>query len=63
MRNIRTGKVSGQKFNRMFRFVVRPKDPMQLVYRKDVPEFGIEIVKGILDKNGDRYFYDEIKLN
>lgn len=61
MGKVRTGHTCGQRFVKMYRFVVRPIDPMQHVYRKDVPEFGLEIQKSILDRNGDRYFYKEIK--
>lgn len=42
--------------------MIKPKDPMQHVYQKIVPEFGLEIVKSVLEKNGDRYFYNEIKI-
>lgn len=62
MSKVRTGRTSGVKFEKMYRFVIKPKDPMKHIYRKYVPEFGLEIVKSMLDKNGDRYFYDEVKL-
>lgn len=62
MGNVRTGKVNGIKFTKQYKFVIKPKDPMQHVYQKIVPEFGLEIVKSVLEKNGDRYFYNEIKI-
>jgi len=62
MSNVRTGTVRGYKFEKRYLFVIKPQDPMIPIYRKIVPEFGLDIVKNMLDKNGDRYFYNELEI-
>lgn len=44
LKNTRTGKINGIKFTKQYKFVIKPKNSMQHVYQKIVPEFRLKIV-------------------